>query len=54
MISSALPTAVNTALIAVERKNHPDFASQAVMVATLSSAVTLVLVVYISRIIFPV
>ncbi len=54
MISSALPTAVNTALIAVERKNYPDFASQVVMVATLSSAVTLVLVVYISRIIFPV
>lgn len=54
MISSALPTAVNTALIAVERKNHPNFASQAVMVATLLSSITLVLVVYVSRIIFPV
>lgn len=54
MISSSLPTAVNTALIAIERKNYPDFASQAVMSATLCSAITLVLVVYISRIIFSV
>jgi malate permease and related proteins len=54
MISSSLPTAVNTALIAVERNNYPDFASQAVMTATLLSAFTITFVVFISRIIFPV
>lgn len=54
MISSAIPTAVNTALIAVERDNHPDFASQAVMTATILSSITLVFVVYVSRILFPI
>jgi predicted permease len=54
MISSSIPTAVNTALIAVERNNHPDFASQAVMTATLFSALTLTIVVYVSRMLFQV
>ena len=36
MISSAVPTAVNSALIAVETDNHPDFASQVVMSSTLA------------------
>jgi malate permease and related proteins len=54
MISSAIPTAVNTALIAVERNNHPDFASLAVMTSTILSSITLVFVVYLSRVIFPV
>jgi predicted permease len=54
VISSTLPTAVNTALIAIERDNHPDFASQAVMTATIFSSITLVLAIYVARIIFPV
>ena len=54
MISSAIPTAVNTALIAVERNNHPDFASMAVMTSTILSSITLVIVVYVSRLIFPI
>lgn len=54
VISSSLPTAVNTALIAVERNNHPDFASLAVMTSTILSSVTLVFVVYFSRLIFPI
>lgn len=54
MISSAIPTAVNTALIAVERNNHPDFASLAVMTSTILSSITLVFVVYVARLIFPV
>lgn len=54
MISSSVPTAVNTALIAVEYDNRPDFASQAVMVSTLLSAVTLTFVIYLARIVFPV
>ncbi|MCY6372046.1 AEC family transporter [Clostridium ganghwense] len=54
IISSSVPTAVNTALIAVERNNRPDFASQVVMTSTLFSSITLVFVVYISRILFPI
>lgn len=54
MISSAVPTALNTALIAVERKNFPDFASQTVLAATVLSPITLTFVVYFSRMLFPV
>lgn len=54
MISSAVPTAVNTALIAVECDNHPDFASQVVMVSTLFSLITVTGVICIANILFPV
>jgi len=54
MISSALPTAVNTALIAVEYDNHPDFASQIVMISTLLSAISLAFAIYFARVLFPV
>ena len=54
VISSAIPTAVNTALIAVERNNHADFASLAVMTSTLLSSITLVFIVFASRLLFPV
>lgn len=54
MISSSVPTAVNTALIAIEYDNHPDFASQAVMASTLMSAVSLAFVIYLARTLFPV
>jgi malate permease and related proteins len=54
MIAYAVPTAVNTALIAVEFNNCEDFASQAVMMSTLLSAVTLTLSIYAARIVYPV
>ncbi|NLX76163.1 MAG: AEC family transporter [Clostridiaceae bacterium] len=54
VISSGLPTAVNTALISVEFKNHPDFASQVVMMSTIMSSVTLTLVIYFATNMFPV
>ncbi len=54
MISSSVPTAVNSALIAVEYDNRPDFASQAVLLSTLFSSVTLTIVIYLARILFPV
>lgn len=54
MISSAVPTAVNSALIAVECDNCPDFASQVVMTSTLFCAISLVFVIYLARIMFPV
>lgn len=54
MISSAAPTAVNSVLIAVETDNCPDFASQVVMTSTLFCAISLVFVIYLARILFPV
>ncbi len=53
-IAHSVPTAVNTALIAVECDSCQDFASQAVMESTIFSAITLTLAIYIARIIFPV
>jgi predicted permease len=53
-IAYSVPTAVNTALIAVEFNNNPDFASQVVVVSTVFSAVTLTLAVFMARILFPV
>lgn len=54
MITAALPTAVNTALIAVECDNYPDFAAQAVLLSTLIGSLSLVLVIFLARIMFPV
>jgi len=54
LISYSVPTAVNTALIAVECGNNQDFASQEVMISTILSGVTLTLAIYIARILFPV
>ncbi len=54
MMSSAVPTALNTALIAMERDNYPDFAAQTVLYATLLSPLSLTCVVFLSRTMFPV
>ncbi len=54
LISSAVPTSVNSALIAVEMGNHSGFASQVVMVSTLFSALTLTLVIFTAQMLFPV
>lgn len=54
MISSSVPTSVNSALIAVEYDNYPDFASQAVMTSTLLSTISLAFVIYMARILFPI
>ncbi|MFP4661744.1 MAG: AEC family transporter [Halanaerobiales bacterium] len=51
-ISSSVPSAVNTALIAVEFNNEPDFASQVVMTSTILSAFTLTAVIYLSQFLF--
>jgi hypothetical protein len=53
-IISALPPAVNTALIAVEFENHANFATQTVVVATLFSAITLTFTIYFAQIHFPI
>ncbi len=54
LISSAVPTAVNTSLLAVEFENEPDFAAQVVMTTTLLSALTLTVVIHVARLLFPV
>lgn len=54
IISSSVPTAVNTSLISVEFKNHPDFCSQAVMVSTILSAITLAGVILMAKGLFPI
>ncbi len=54
LISSAVPTAVNSALIAVECDNHPDFATQVVVLTTLLGSVTLIGVIFAASVLFPV
>lgn len=53
-IGYSVPTAVNTALVAVECGSYEDFASRTVMVSTIYSCVTLTLAIYIARIVYPV
>ena len=54
MISSAVPTAVTTALIAVECNNSVDYSTQVVVSSTLFSSLSLVIVIFLARILFPV
>lgn len=54
LIAYAVPTAVNTALIAIEMNNHENFAAQTVMTSTLLSAITLTGAIYAARLLFPV
>jgi predicted permease len=53
LISTSMPTAVNTALIALEFNNEPQFASQAVLFSTLLSIATVSFSIYGSVILFP-
>jgi predicted permease len=46
LVSSAMPTAVNTALLAIEMDNEPRFASQAVLFSTLLSTLTVSLTIF--------
>ncbi|MGI6562728.1 MAG: AEC family transporter [Clostridia bacterium] len=52
LISSSVPTAVNTALIAVEYKNYPDFASRAVLYSTVLCTATLPFIIYLAQTLF--
>lgn len=52
LISSAMPTSVNSAVIAQEYRNHPNFAAQIVLFSTVLSTLTVTLVIYIARLIF--
>ena len=54
LISSAAPSAVNTALVAAEFDSEAGFAGQTVLATTLLSAFTLAVVIYLAKILFPV
>ena len=51
-IYCAIPTAVNTALYAIEFDNNPDYATQIVMNTTALSAVSLTIYIFIGHILF--
>lgn len=51
-IASAMPTAVNSSVIAQEYDNHPQLAAQIVLFSTLLSGVTVTATIYLSYLIF--
>ncbi len=52
LISSGMPSAVNTALLATEFGNEPQFATQAVFISTLLSIVTVSVTIYCSALLY--
>ena len=48
-VGASMPSAVNSALLAAELKNEPEFASQAVFFSTLFSFVTVSVAIWIAR-----
>ncbi|AQU80506.1 permease [Planococcus faecalis] len=51
-IASAVPSSVNSAIIAQEYENEAAFAAQAVFVSTIFSALSITIVIFLSRILF--
>lgn len=51
-IASSMPTAVNSAIIAKEYDNYPDFAAQIVLFSTVFCSITVTIVIYLSKILF--
>lgn len=54
LIMSSVPSAVNSVLYAVEFQNHVDFATELVMMSTFVGTVTMTLVIYAARVLFPI
>ena len=52
LIASAMPTSVNSAVIAEEYKSYPEFAAQVVLFSTIISAFTVSFVIYLAGILF--
>lgn len=52
LIGAAMPTSVNSAVIAQEYDNHPELAAQIVLFSTLISAITVSAVIYLARYLF--
>lgn len=53
LISAAVPSGVNTALIAAAMHNHPEYATQLVMATTIFSAVTLPFIIWLAHSAYP-
>ncbi|MCM3690444.1 AEC family transporter [Neobacillus niacini] len=51
-IASSFPSSRNSALLALEYDNYPEYASQAVLLTTIISGITVAIVVYLSKILF--
>lgn len=51
-IASSFPTSRNSALLALEYDNYPEYASQVVLLTTIISSFTVAVVVYLSKILF--
>ncbi len=51
-ISSAMPTSVNSSVIAQEYNNHPHLAAQIVLFSTLMSTLTVTIAIYVSQMLF--
>jgi predicted permease len=51
-IASSFPSSRNSALFALEYKNHPEYAAQAVLLSTFFSSITVTIVVYLAKILF--
>src|SRR5699024_6097929 len=52
LIASAMPTSVNSAVIALEYDNYPEFGAQIVLFSTLMSTVTVTFVIFVARMLF--
>ncbi|NSL52499.1 AEC family transporter [Calidifontibacillus erzurumensis] len=52
LIASSFPTSRNSALLALEYNNNPEYAAQVVLLTTICSSITVAVVVYIAKIIF--
>ncbi|ASK60973.1 permease [Virgibacillus phasianinus] len=52
LIASAMPTSVNSAVIAQEYNNYPNFAAQVVLFSTIFSTITVTMVIYLARVLF--
>jgi len=51
-IASAMPTSVNSSVIAQEYDNYPELAAELVFLSTLLSSITVVVVIYASKLLF--
>ena len=52
LISSCMPTSVNSSIIAQVYNNEPEFAAETVFMSTLASALTVSLVIYLGQLAF--
>ncbi|QTM99159.1 AEC family transporter [Sediminibacillus dalangtanensis] len=52
LVSSAMPSSVNSAIIAQEYKNEPDLAAQTVLASTVLSMFTVTITIYLSSLLY--